>query len=338
MRVFITGATGFIGSQVAQILSDKGHELVCLFRNRNEKTDYLNSIGAQLIRGDITNKSSLLEGMRICDAAIHLAAIYSFWIKDDRDYWRVNVDGTRNVMECALEHHLKKIIHVSTAITFGKPSDHPYTETSKPGLVMFSKYAKSKHEGNQVVWDLYKNKSLPVVMIYPGGVLGAGDPKSSGNYISNFIHGKMPATVLDHSSITWVHVHDVADGIVKALEKKDNIGESYILAKHYISFADFNKIISEISGVPAPKMAMSDAMTVASAKMLTGLAAITGKEPSLGMSTDQIRTMKNGFYANGSKAERELGLVYTPLRKAIEDEVRVATGAYLPHADVHLEK
>lgn len=329
MKIFVTGATGFIGSQVANILSCQGHELVCLVRNQNEKSKVLANLGATLVLGDITDKKSIMEGMKGCDVAIHLAAIYSFWIRNIQDYRLVNVEGTRNVMECALENKLKKIIHVSSVVSFGKPADQPFNERSKPGAVMFSRYALTKYEGDQIVWDLHKRKGLPVVVVYPGGVLGAGDPKSSGTYIYDFIHKRMPGTVLNKSVLTWVHVNDVADGIVKALVKNDNIGEKYVLAKHYVSMADFNKMISDVSGVPVPKMSMPDFMTYAGAGLLTLLSRITGKQPPLGMSIDQIRTMREGFIADGSKAERELGLEYTPMRKAIEEEVSVALGDYM---------
>jgi len=326
MKIFITGATGFIGSRVANILSCMGHELTCLIRKHNEKSEYLAGLGAKLVMGDITDKASVLEGMKGCDGAIHLAAIYSFWIKNDRLWNEVNIEGTRNVMSSALEVKLSKIVHVSTAVIWGKPVDCPYNEKSIPGSLQFSKYSRSKFEADRIVWDLYRNQGLPAVVVYPGAVLGAGDPKPTGNYVSDFIMRRLPARVLSKSVLTWVHVNDVADAIVKALVKSDNIGEKYIVAKHQVSLSDYNKLISEVSGVPVPKLSMPVFMTQAGAFMLTALSRISGKEPLLGMSSDQIRIMKHGFRADGSKAERELGLVYSPLRKAIEEEVASLRG------------
>ena len=114
MKTFITGATGCIGSHMVKRLAQSEHELYCLVR----KTSHVGELelGATLITGDVTDKDSLLEGMRGCDGVINLAAIYSFWEPNKRIYTDVNVEGTRNVMECALETDVSKLVHVSTAL------------------------------------------------------------------------------------------------------------------------------------------------------------------------------------------------------------------------------
>ena len=321
MKIFITGATGFIGKQVVNRLTKTKHDLICLVRKNNEASERLKSLGVKLVMGDITDKNSVLQGMKGCDWVIHLAALYSFWERNKRLYNDINIGGTRNVMECVLETGISKVVHVSTMVTYGKPVDTPFTEESEVGPVRFNRYAQAKYEGDLIVWDLFKNKGLPVVVIYPGAVLGAGDPKPTGKYVTDVINKRLPATVFKNSVLTWVHVNDVAEIIVRAAEKPGNIGEKYLAGKYQLLMSEINKTIHEISGVSLPFIPMPDFLAMTSAYMFTGLSDILGFQPPWGMSVDQMRTMKKGFRGDGSKAEKELGFTYTPIRTAIEEEI-----------------
>jgi nucleoside-diphosphate-sugar epimerase len=179
MNVFITGATGFIGTHLVKRLSQTEHEMCCLVR-KTSNVRVLEELGTTLVTGDVTDRDSPLEGMKGCDGVINLANIYSYWEPDKRIYTDVNVEGTRNVMEGALETGVSKVVHVSSVVTYGKPADCPFTEESPVGPVRFSEYARTKYAGDLIAWELYEKKGLPLVMIYPGAVLGPGDPKSTG--------------------------------------------------------------------------------------------------------------------------------------------------------------
>jgi len=256
-----------------------------------------------------------------CDWVFHLASIYSYWEPDNRIFKDTNVNGTRNVMECALETKVSKVVHVSTVGIYGKPEDCPFTEESKEGPVRFCEYFQTKYEGDLIVWDLFKTKGLPVVVVYPSAVLGPGDPKATGQYIMNLIRRRMPATVFNDAVLTFVHVKDVAEVIVRAAEKQDNIGERYLIGKHQMSFREINHMVSEISGVPLPRLRLPDTLTKINAVLLTGLANLFKKEPPWGLSTGQIKVMEEGFRVDGSKAERELCIGYTPIRVALEEAI-----------------
>lgn len=320
MKVFITGATGFIGTHLVERLAQTEHELYCLVRKTSHMSR-LEELGVTLITGDVTDKASLLEGMRGCDWVINLANIYSFWEPNKQIYTDVNVEGTRNVMEAAWETGVSKVVHVSTSVVYGKPADDPFTEESAIGPVRFSEYARTKYAGTLTAWELYEKNGLPLVMIYPGAVVGPGDPKPSGQYIMDLIHRRLPTTVFHDSILTFVHVRDVAEAIVRALEKEDNIGEKYLVGKHQLSFREVNEMISEISGVPLPKIRLPDSLVMINAALLTWLADLTRKPPMWAMSTDQMSTMKEGLRFDGSKAERELGITYTPIRVALEEAI-----------------
>jgi dihydroflavonol-4-reductase len=255
------------------------------------------------------------------DWVINIAAAYSFWLPSRRTYREVNVEGTRNVMECALEAGVSKLVHVSTVAIFGKPADRPFGERSEPGPQRFSEYAETKYEGDLIAWDLFRTKDLPLVVVYPGGVLGPDDPKPTGEYIQNLIGGRMPARVLEESVFPWVHVRDVAEIIARAAEKDGNIGEKYIAVADNLTFGQINKMLSEISGTQLPRMQMPDWLTVVNARLLTLLADMTKKPPLWGMAADQIRTMKEGAEADGGKAQRDLGIKYTRVEVALEEAV-----------------
>ncbi len=320
MRIFITGATGFIGTHLVNRLAQTDHNL-CLLVRANSNVDALKDHGAQLVVGDVTDKSSILQVMSGCDWVVNLANIYSFWEPNKQSYTDVNVTGTRNVMECALETGVAKIIHVSTALIYGNPADRPFTEDSAVGPVRFSRYAQTKYEGDLIAWEMCEKNGLPLVVIYPSGVLGPGDLKSTGQYIRNLLNRSVPATAYDESIFTWVHVRDVAEGILRALEKKDNIGQKYLLGDEKLSMRQFNGLIRDIAGIPIPGLHLPGALAMLNAALLTWIADLIKKPPMWGLALDQIRMLKHGLQFDQSKAERELGLTYTPIRKAIEDEI-----------------
>jgi dihydroflavonol-4-reductase len=320
MRVFVTGATGFIGSHTAERLALAGHELSCLVR-KTSNTGRLRKLGAALTFGDVTDRASLLEGMNGCDWVVNIAAAYSFWLPRKRTYAEVNVGGTRNVMECALETGLHRVVHISTVAIYGKPAERPIRENTEPGPARFSEYARTKYGGDLIAWELSKTKGLPLAVVYPGGVLGPADPKPTGEYIQNLISGRLPATVFEDVLFPWVHVRDVAEVIVRAAEKEGNIGEKYLAVAENLTFGQINQMISEISGAALPRLSMPDWLAMANAALLTLLADVVKRPPPWGMALDQIRTMKEGAEADGSKAERELGITYTPIRAALEEAI-----------------
>ena len=178
--------------------------------------------------------SSLTKGMKGCEAVINLANLYSYWEPDVSLYEKINIDGTRNVMESALASGMKKVVHVSSIVTWGRTSDVPFNEESPIGEHT-SEYARTKYEGDKVAWELYETKGLPLVMIYPCAVLGADDPKITGDLVRHIIKRKMPIRGMESAVTTWVHVKDVAESIVRALEKEGNIGEGYIIGKEQFS-------------------------------------------------------------------------------------------------------
>jgi dihydroflavonol-4-reductase len=320
MRVFVTGGTGFVGKPTVRRLVEDRHEVRCLVRGTSH-TKELEELGCELAYGDVTDKASVLEGMRDCEWVVHLANVNSFWEPDRSVYRKVNVEGTRNVMEAALEANVSKVVHVSTVVVWGNTADAPFTEESPVGTKRFTEYAQSKYEGDEVVWELRRQRALPVVVLYPGPVLGAGDPKVTGQYVRDLIERRVPGRLFEDTAWTFVHVNDVAEAIVKALDKEGNEGEKCLIGKHTLTMGEFTRMVCEISGVPLPRRRLPGPVAMVGATLATKVADLTGRPPFSGMSTDSMRNIKEGGVFDGSKAERELGLAYTPIREAVEEEV-----------------
>ena len=320
MQIFITGSTGFIGTHTTELLAKSNHKLKLLIR-KTSKSSFTKSQNITPVEGDLTDKNSLLKGMEGCDSVINIAGHYTFWEPDKSIYSKVNIVGTRNVMECAIECKIKKVVHVSTAGVFGKPEDEPFNEKSSCGPVQYSEYFRTKYEGELIAWGLFETKKLPLVVIYPACVLGAGDTKASGRYINDFINRKLPAAVFKHRIFSFVYVKDVAQAIVNAIEKDNNIGEKYLISNCRYTWGEINKMISETSGVPSPKFSLPDSVTMLNAYLLTGLANIIKKPPLWGMAIDQMKVMRAGVNVDGSKAGRELGIKYTPISFALEEAI-----------------
>ncbi len=186
---------------------------------------------------------------------------------------------------------------------------------------MCPRYARTKYAGDLVAWDLQQEQGLPLVMVYPGGITGPNDPKIAGQYVRDLVQHRMPVTVFHDVPFPWVHVRDVATAIVKAAEADDNIGEKYLLVAENLTFGETNELISEISGVPLPRLRLPDTVAVAGAALLTALSTVTRRPPPWGMAVGQVRAMRQGGRADGSKAARELGITYTPIRVALEDAI-----------------
>ena len=319
MKIFITGATGFVGTHLIRKLAKRDYDLYCLVR-QGSNASQIREMGANVITGDVTDKVSLLQGMEGCDWLINLANIYSFWEPNRRLYKEVNVIGTKNVMESAIEKGILKVVHVSTDLIYGKPADVPFTEKSEVGPVRFSEYAQTKYEGDLIAWELFDRRGLPLVVVYPGMIVGPNNPKYGAQLVRNLVKRRMPVSAFANKTSFMAYVGDVADVIVRVLEKEGNLGEKYLVGQQ-ISMGAFYQMISGISRVPPPKLSIPSSLAMITGHFMTFIANLTKKQPMWGLAIDAMRTANNDIKADGSKVERELGISYTPIRVALEEEI-----------------
>jgi dihydroflavonol-4-reductase len=322
MRLFLTGATGFIGSCLANLLAAEGHQLRCLVRPASlaGRGARLAELG-EIVPGELCDRAALQAGLAGCDAVVHLAGAYEMWLPERGVFDRVNIEGTRAVMESALVCGVGRVINVSTVAVYGKPRCIPFNEDDLPGPRAFSDYGRSKFIADRIAWDCAA-RGLALTAFYPGIVLGAGDRKASGRYIDDLVHRRCPSTIYHHSIATYVYVGDVARAIANALARPESAGQKYLLGGAALDGRAYARLISDVSGVPLPWFHFPDWMVTAAAYLLTWRAnAFTHRPPPWGLSIDAAWTLHHGFHFDGSRAARELVFHYTPIHKALSEEI-----------------
>lgn len=330
-RILLTGATGFIGRHLVRRLHagpQPAPPLRALVRPASDTAE-LTAFGVELVAGELSDWDAVVAAVTGCARVVHLANVYSFWERDPSLYRQVNVEGTRRLAQAAAEAGVGLFLQVSTAAVFGRPRQVPFHEDSPPGPDCFSDYARSKREGDRVVSALAARHGMPLAILYPGSVLGAGDPKSSGRYIADVVGRRLPAALFSDDVMTWVHVRDVAEAIARLLARQDAGGARYIVGSHRLTLSQIGQRIRQASGVGPPRLALPDWLSTLCARMLTAAAAVTGHPPPWGLSTDLARTLTRGVQADGSRAARDLGLEYTDIAVAVADAVRALRGGDL---------
>lgn len=271
--------------------------------------------------GDVADPAAVRAGLEGCDAVVHLAGAYAIWRQDPGEFERVNLAGTQNVMEAALAAGTPRAVNISTAAVYGRPSDWPFREDSPPGPRVMSHYGRSKAAADRIAWDCAR-RGLALTALYPGIVLGAGDDKASGQYIQDLIHRRCPSTIYHTSLATYVYVGDVVSAIERALTMPGAAGQKYLLGGETLTGREYALLVSRVSGVPLPFWRFPDWLVTSAAYLLTWRAnGLTHRPPPWGLAIDAAHTLKTGFYFDGSKAERELGIRYTPIRQALEEAV-----------------
>ena len=309
MRVFLTGATGFIGGRVAAQLRERGDDVVALVRSP-DKAATLRERGCELVEGDLTDTAAIRRGLEGADAAIHAAAIYKVGIpkKDRQPMYESNVNGTENVLDAAVDAGVQRIVYVSTVAVFGNTKeqvvDETYQRDEDEGFL--SCYDETKYRSHQIAKDRIA-KGAPIVIVQPGGVYGPGDHSEIGNFIDQTRKGKLRAKAFPEVGLNLVHVDDVADGILLALDK-GKIGESYVLGGEIARMDDVIRKTAELSGRKYPKATLPVGLIKLSAPLGPVLGPAMGFPPNFGEAIKSADGVT--FWAKHDKAMKELG--YAP--------------------------
>jgi dihydroflavonol-4-reductase len=324
MKCFVTGATGFVGSNLVHALTTQGHEVRALIR---PGADTRALAGTEYVRveGDLSDSGRLRQGMRGCDWCFHVAASYHLWLRDYRPMYEANVKGTSRVLEAAAAAGCARIVYTSTVGCIGLPTRGangvvPTDETALATEAQMSNpYKRSKWQAEQVALTLARS-GKPVVIVNPSAPVGPRDakPTPTGKVIVDFLNGALPA-YLD-TGLNWVHVRDVAEGHILAAEH-GRPGERYILghAAGNWTMKQALEVLAEVSGVPAPRFQVPYSVALAAAYVDEGLAWVFGRPPKAPLAG--VRMAKHLMFFNPAKAIDELGLPQTDPRKALADAV-----------------
>lgn len=317
-KVFVTGGTGFIGSNLVRLLLAEGYQVKALVRN-NSNLNNLQGLDIELVKGDLNNPD-LDTKIKDCEALFHVAAHYSLWRKDKDLLYKSNVLGTRNILKCARIAGIQRTIYTSSVSAIGIRKDGKITDENYQSSVedLIGNYKKSKYYGEQEAKKAVK-LGQDIVIVNPSTPIGANDikPTPTGEIIVRFLTGKMPAYV--NTGLNFIDVKDVAKGHILALEK-GKTGERYILGNQNLSLKDFLNKLADITDLKAPQNTVPLWLPLTVAYIDELILTKLGKSPSIAI--DGVKMSKQFMYYNPQKAIKELGLPQSPLDTAIKNAVK----------------
>ena len=320
MKIFVTGATGFVGHHVSRALAAEGAELRLLVRKSSNLAN-LEGIPGETFLGDLEKPEQLMPALEGCDAVVHVAADYRLWIPKPEAMYRANVDGTRELLRLAREAKVSRFVYTSSVATMhfrtdGIPTDEDEAVTLAD---MVGHYKRSKFMAEQQVIAATQD-GQQVIILNPTTPIGPNDrkPTPTGRIFVDFLNRKFPAYV--DTGLNLVDVSEVARAHVTALTKGEP-GRRYILGGENLTLKQILDKMSAITGIPSPttKIPFGVAATYAFfEEWITG--RIRGKEPRATL--EEVRMGRKKMYASSARAERELGFrvvpVYAAMRAAIE--------------------
>ena len=323
MKIFLTGATGFVGHHVARELAAQGAQLCFLVRKTSNLAN-LEGIPGETHTGDLGDPASIgqmksaLEG---CDAVMHVAADYRLWIPDPQSMYRANVEGTRELLRLAREAKIRRVVYTSSVATMGFRQDGIIVNEDTPVSLesMVGHYKRSKFLAEQVAIAAAE-AGQQVMILNPTTPIGSHDakPTPTGRICVDFLKGKFPAYV--DTGLNLVDVAEVARTHATALEK-GTPGRRYILGGENLTLKQILDKMSAITGIPSPTVKIPFAVAATYAffeENITG--RLRGKEPRATL--EEVRMGRKKMYASSARAQQELGFrvapVYPAMRTAIE--------------------
>lgn len=316
---FVTGASGFVGSAVARALLAQGMTVRALVRRQSPRTN-LDGLGLEIIDGDMRDAAALAKGMNGARYVFHVAADYRLWAPDPNDIMRANVDGTRAVMQAALNARCERVVYTSSVATLklhddGRPSDETRPLTEAEGI---GAYKRSKIAAERLVEAMVAEQHLPAVIVNPSTPIGPRDvrPTPTGRIIIEAASGRMPAFV--DTGLNLVHVDDVAAGHLAALQL-GKIGARYILGGQDMTLAQMLAVIASSVGRRPPKVKLPRSAIFPLAYAAEAVARVTKREPFV--TVDGLRMAKYKMFFSSAKAQRDLGYQARPAAEAVGEAI-----------------
>jgi dihydroflavonol-4-reductase len=332
VRVFITGATGFVGGHVARSYAAEGASLRLLTR-WTSRLDSLEGLDAEVVSGDLREPEKLRTALTGCDALVHVAADYRLWVRDPKAMYDTNVDGTRELLRLAREVGVQRVVYTSSVATMGFKEDGTIVNEETPvGLGdMIGHYKRSKFLAEQQAIRAAQG-GQHVVILNPTTPIGPGDakPTPTGRIIVDFLNKKFPAYV--DTGLNLVDVAEVARMHVVALER-GTPGERYILGGENLTLKQILDRMSSITGLPSPTMKVPHAVAMIFAFFdETIVGKMLDMEPRA--TVEAVRMGKKMMFASSAKAERELGFQVLPIYHALRSAIDwFVTRGYAPALD-----
>ncbi|MGA2205975.1 MAG: hopanoid-associated sugar epimerase [Terracidiphilus sp.] len=320
MKIFLTGATGFVGHHVAKALAAEGANLRLLTRKTSNLAN-LEGIPGDAFVGDLTDPEPIKNALSGYDAVVHVAADYRLWIPDPAAMYRANVDGTRELLRLAREAGVKRFVYTSSVATMHFRTDGIVINEDTPVSLadMVGHYKRSKFLAEQEAIAAAQN-GQQVIILNPTTPIGPNDrkPTPTGRIFVDFLNAKFPAYI--DTGMNLVDVSEVARAHVLALSK-GTPGRRYILGGENLTLKQILDKMSAITGIPSPTVKIPFAVAATYAffeEWITG--RIRGREPRATL--EEVRMGRKKMYASSARAQAELGFriapVYPAMRAAID--------------------
>lgn len=318
MKALVTGASGFIGSNVVKALLDNGFQVRALVR---ENSTFTKEYGGELARGDVRDMESVRRAVRGCDVVFHVAALYTFWHRDPKVIYDINVQGTRNVLEASLEAVVQRVVYTSTVSTIAPPGPRQVSnedDDAKPEHLV-GPYKRSKYQAEQEAMKLYEN-GLPLVVVNPTAPVGRGDvkPTPTGKMVLDFVRSRTPAYM--ETGLNIVDVEDVAQGHILAMQKGRS-GQRYILGNQNMSLKEIFNVLAQVTGKRPPALKIPYWLALAAGyldEVVEG--KMLRKEPRIPL--EGVKIARHPMYVDCRKATTELSLPQTPAEEALAKAVK----------------
>ncbi|MDP6604551.1 MAG: NAD-dependent epimerase/dehydratase family protein [Rhodospirillales bacterium] len=320
VRILVTGASGFVGSAVVRQALARGYDTRAFVRPGSDLGN-LEGVSVKIAYGDLEDRESMANAIRGCDGLFHVAADYRLWTRDPDAMYRVNVDGTRALMEIALRERVSRIVHTSSVATLGiRPNGVPADEDTPVALAdMIGPYKRSKFLAEDAVARLVRENELPAVIVNPSTPIGPRDirPTPTGRMIVEAARGRMPAYV--DTGLNVVHVDDVGEGHLRAFEE-GAVGERYILGGEDMSLAAILAEIAAITDRRSPQLRLPHGLIMPFAYVSEAWCRIFGGDEPMA-TVDGVRMARKKMFFASDKARRLLGYAPRPAREALVDAV-----------------
>jgi len=319
MKALVTGADGLLGSNLVRELLAAGHSVRCLVYPAS-RLPTLSGLSVEKVEGDLCDDHfSLPDAMAGCDVVFHCAAITDLWADADR-IWRVNVDGTRRVLDACLAADVRRLVFVGSASCFEPGSlSAPGDETGAfPRAYRGTAYVESKHRATELVREYVRLKGLDAVIVAPTFLLGPYDSRpSGGELVRQFIQRRMPFTPA--GGRCFAYAPDVARAMVSAMERGKR-GETYILGGHNLSYHGFFSRVAKVAGLNSPRWTLPKAVVLTAGARASVFGTLVRRRPRVNWSVARFSLL--GAYYSSGKATDELGMFQRPVENGIEDSIR----------------
>jgi nucleoside-diphosphate-sugar epimerase len=316
LTAFVSGASGFVGSNLVRELHLQDWRVHVLARPASS-LDEIEGIPVTVHMGDLTDSGSLMQAMpEGLDAVFHVAASTNYWSKKNAEQDRVNIDGTRNMIEAAAAARAHRFIYTSSFATWGFRNMELTEQSERTDATDWINYVRSKHIAEEAVLSAARDKRVDAVVLNPAHILGPGDKKNWSRMIRMVNQRKVFAA--PPGSGNFCDVREIARAHIEAFHRGRN-GEKYLLGGEYSSFVDILQVAGAVLGKRVPGRPAPVWIMKAWARISTAAAAVTGREPDI--TPESAAMIVYNVACDSSKAQQELNYQFTPIRKLIEDTV-----------------